>query len=284
MNEEMKTRSIRADEETLDKFKALSESFGNQGECLASLIKAYEVSKAKSVLSDVKTNIADYESHINAIQDIFLSLLESLQNTETRIRNDYAVRLDADAKTILDLQIRLDKALEKSEKMSAEVESLNEDNSSYIKQMADLDSLNNNYIDQLNDKKEIINSLNAQLSDYLRIKDEYETKNQIIADFKAERAEQAAELKRLESEIDKLKAEQETHKKQAEIEKQAEIDKLKTEIETLKKQFELDKQIAVTEVKAEYLEKLERVREEKEKILAELHESERQRKEQEINK
>lgn len=261
MNEEMKTRSIRADEETLDKFKALSEEFNNQGDCLASLIKAYEVNKAKSVLSDVRTNISDYESHINAIQDIFLSLLESLQNTETRIRNDYSIRLDADAKTISDLQSRLDKALEKAEKMAAEVESLNEENDSYIKQIAELDSLNDNYIDQLNDKKSIIDSLNAQLSDYLRIKDEYETKNQIISDFKQERAEQAAEIKSLNAEIDKLKA----------------------AIETTKKQAELDKQIAVNEVKAEYLEKLERVREEKEKLLADFHESERQHKEQEIN-
>lgn len=260
MNEEMKTRSIRADEETLDKFKALSENFGNQGECLASLIKAYEVNKAKSVLSDVKTSIADYESHINAIQDIFLSLLESLQNTETRIRNDYSIRLDADAKTISDLQSRLDTAIAKAEKMAAEVESLNEENDSYIKQIAELDCLNDNYIDQLNDKKSIIDSLNTQLSDYLRIKDEYETKNQIIADFKQERAEQAAEIKSLNAEIDKLKA----------------------AIETTKKQAELDKQIAVNEVKAEYLEKLERVREEKEKLLADFHESERQHKEQEI--
>ena len=162
MNEEMKTRSIRADEETLDKFKALSENFGNQGECLSSLIKAYEVNKAKSILSDVRTNISDYESHINAIQDIFLSLLESLQNTETRIRNDYSIRLDADAKTISDLQSRLDKALEKAEKMAAEVESLNEENDSYIKQIAELDCLNDNYIDQINDKKSIFHESERQ--------------------------------------------------------------------------------------------------------------------------
>lgn len=248
MAEEMKTRSIRADEETLDKFKALSENFENQGECLSSLIKAYEVNKAKSVLSDVRTNISDYESHINAIQDIFISMLESMQNTDIRVRNEYAVRLDADAKTITDLQNRLTESeaeLENAQNLldinSASLAQLREQNKKADEQINSLQS-------QIRDKKDIIDSLNIQLSDYLKIKDEYETKNQIIADFKLERAEQTAEIKSLK----------------------AEIDKLNTAIETNKKQYELDKQIAVNEIKSKYMDKLENLRTEKDNLISEI--------------
>lgn len=44
--QDTKVRSIRADEQTYDKFKALSSEFDNQGDCLSQLIAAYEVSKA----------------------------------------------------------------------------------------------------------------------------------------------------------------------------------------------------------------------------------------------
>ena len=244
----MKTRSIRADEETLDKFKALSEEFNNQGDCLASLIKAYEVNKAKSVLSDVRTNISDYESHINAIQDIFISMLESMQNTDIRVRNEYAVRLEADAKTITDLQNRLTESeaeLENAQNLldinSASLAQLREQNIKADEQINSLQS-------QIRDKKEIIDSLNLQLSDYIKIKDEFETKNQIIADFKLERAEHTAEIKSLNAEIDKLNA----------------------AIETNKKQYELDKQIAINEIKSEYMDKLENLRAEKDKLISEI--------------
>lgn len=248
MAEEMKTRSIRADEETLDKFKTLSEEFNNQGDCLASLIKAYEVSKAKSVLSDVKTNIADYESHINAIHDIFISLLESMQNTDTRVRNEYAVRLDADAKTISDLQSRLTESEAELENAQNLIDINSESLAQLREQNKKADEQINSLQSQIRDKKEIIDSLNLQLSDYIKIKDEFETKNQIIADFKLERAEHTAEIKSLNSEIDKLKA----------------------AIETTKKQAELDKQIAVNGIKSEYMDKLENLRTEKDNLISEI--------------
>ena len=241
MAEEMKTRSIRADEETLDKFRALSEEFNNQGDCLASLIKAYEVNKAKSVLSDVRTNISDYESHINAIQDIFISMLESMQNTDARVRNEYAVRLDTDAKTISDLQNRLDAAIAKSENKDNVINNLDNEKQTLLDQIETLTKVNDNLSGQISDKKDIIDSLNIQLSDYLKIKDEFETKNQIIADFKLERAEQTAEIK-----------------------------SLKAELETTRKQHELDKQIAINGIKSEYMDKLEQVRAEKDKLISEI--------------
>lgn len=248
MAEEMKTRSIRADEETLDKFKALSEEFNNQGECLSSLINAYEIAKAKNTLTNMQTDIEDYESHISAIQKAFLHVLELNENTEVRCREELRSLLDSKDKTITDLQNRLDAAIAKSENAEQDHKTLEKENELLSEKIEKLTKDNDNLNDQIKDKKEIIDSLNVQLADYIKIKDEFETKNQIIADFKLERAEHTAEIKSLEAEIDKLNA----------------------AIETNKKQAELDKQIAVNEIKSEYMDKLEQVRTEKDNLISEI--------------
>ena len=248
MAEEMKTRSIRADEETLDKFRALSEEFNNQGECLSSLINAYEIAKAKNTLTNMQTDIEDYESHISAIQKAFLHVLELNENTEVRCREELRSLLDSKDKTISDLQNRLDAAIAKSENKDNVINNLDNEKQTLLDQIETLTKVNDNLSGQISDKKDIIDSLNIQLSDYIKIKDEYETKNQIIADFKLERAEHTAEIKSLNAEIDKLNA----------------------AIETNKKQYELDKQIAVNEIKSEYMDKLEQVRTEKDNLISEI--------------
>lgn len=105
-NQEIKVRSIRADESTYEKFKALSAEFENQGDCLTQLIVAYEISKAKHILVDMQTDIADYESHISSIQQAFLHVLELNNNTEQRIRQEFIDRLTSKDKLIVSLQER----------------------------------------------------------------------------------------------------------------------------------------------------------------------------------
>ena len=108
-NQEIKVRSIRADETTLDKFKALSAEFESQGDCLSQLITAYEINNAKHILTDVKADIADYESHINSIQQAFLHVLELNSNAEKRIRQEFNDLLCSKDSQIISLQERADK-------------------------------------------------------------------------------------------------------------------------------------------------------------------------------
>ena len=108
-NQEIKVRSIRANEATLDKFKSLSSEFESQGDCLSQLITAYEISNAKHILTDVKADIADYESHINSIQQAFLHVLELNSNAEKRIRQEFNDLLCSKDSQIISLQERADK-------------------------------------------------------------------------------------------------------------------------------------------------------------------------------
>lgn len=105
-----KIRSIRADDETLEKFKVLSESFANQGEALAALIGAWEIQQAKTVITERASDISDFDSHIQAAQAAYLHALELNENVEGRIRQEFRVMLESKDKTIADLQVQLEQA------------------------------------------------------------------------------------------------------------------------------------------------------------------------------
>ncbi len=107
-NNSMKTRSIRADETVLNKFKELSEQFDNQSDCLNSLITAYELNNSKHILTEVKTDITDFETHLNSIQQAFLHALELNAGAEERIRQEFKRQLESKDNSIINLQEQLE--------------------------------------------------------------------------------------------------------------------------------------------------------------------------------
>lgn len=121
----MKTRSIRASEEVLNKFKEVSESFDNQSDCLEQLITAYELNNSKGTLTDLKADISDFESHINSIQQSYIHILELNSNTEERIRQEFKRQLDSKDNTIIDLQKQISEAKEKVINADAALEEIN---------------------------------------------------------------------------------------------------------------------------------------------------------------
>lgn len=257
---EMKTRSIRADETTLEKFKALSESFDNQGECLSQLITAYEISNAKHTLTDMKTDIADYESHIQSIQEAFLHVLELNNNAEQRIRQEYAALLQSKDKTIADLQSRSEE-LEKEaaaakEKAREEIElkemtvGLERDARKAAEKEADmLRSSNIDYMEKAKLHEQLAEERAAEVS---RLKEEL------------------AELKPVKEKLSFLQAEHSTQAEQLQKLKET-INKMETEAEYSKKIAAAELKAAIAETKAEYTERLEKLRTEKEELLERLN-------------
>ena len=104
MNENKRV-TFRLNEEEVEKFKAFSEEQGiNQAEAFAKLIKTMELSKAKSIVSDRTKEIESIESHLNAIQSIYLTALEINQNAECVIKENYSKELNSKDQTIIDMQ------------------------------------------------------------------------------------------------------------------------------------------------------------------------------------
>lgn len=78
--------AIRAYEETKAKFKAIAETFENNGIALESLLNAYEMQTAKDTLTVRRTDIEDFDIHLQAISSAFLYSLEITENTTERVR------------------------------------------------------------------------------------------------------------------------------------------------------------------------------------------------------
>ena len=114
--DELKTRSFRVSEEVSTKLKALCENFDNQNSALSALLNAYEMQNAKATLTDRQTDIADYDTHIQAIQSAFLRSLEINENAEKRIKTEFINLLNSKDQTILQLQTEKAQADEQVEK------------------------------------------------------------------------------------------------------------------------------------------------------------------------
>ena len=114
--DELKTRSFRVSEEVSTKLKELCENFDNQNSALSALLNAYEVQNAKATLTDRQTDIADYDTHIQAIQSAFLRSLEINENAEKRIKTEFINLLNSKDQTIVQLQTEKAQADEQVEK------------------------------------------------------------------------------------------------------------------------------------------------------------------------
>ena len=242
--------TIRADEEIKAKFKALAENLGNQGTAIESLLNAYEMQNAKDVLTERRTDIEDFDTHLQAISSAFLHSLEITENTTERVKAEFQSRLTSKDLTISDLQERIRQAeqaeqtaREQATAVECELSAMNEQTSIQLASLnTELDSV----------KKALATSI-EQVTDKQSLLDEYRTR--------LEKAEKdVAELPELREKVSVAKqakrtAEQETERLTAEIAKQkAEFE---AQISMLKKEYELEKKSAVLEERQKYAEKIE---------------------------
>lgn len=222
--DELKSRSIRADEVTYEKFKMIAaESFGNQGQCLASLISLYEMEQGKAVITDRKTEIENFQSHMNTLAEMFVSSLQLNQDAEIRVRSNYEALLNSKDMIIADVQdqitnvksehkINLDKVNKSVEEVAQLKKSLNTLSEEYntkqaewkeilydknllITALEDREFKNKNKITEL---EEIENKYNDKLEEIERL-------NRINDEYLNEKIKLGSELKDKNTEISNLK-------------------------------------------------------------------------------
>ena len=84
---EKKVRSIRADDETFQKFRTLCEEWGGQSEAFNALISAYELAQAKKLLSGQADSISDFQAKGIFFGRFFIVLLFKLDISFILIKN-----------------------------------------------------------------------------------------------------------------------------------------------------------------------------------------------------
>lgn len=242
--------TIRTDEEIKAKFKALAENLGNQGTALESLLNAYEMQNAKDVLTERKTDIEDFDTHLQAISSAFLHSLEITENTTERVRAEFQSRLESKDLTISDLQERIRQAeqaeqtaREQATAVECELSAMNEQTSI---QLANLNS-------ELDSVKKALATATEQVTDKQSLLDEY-----IKRLAKAEKeSDELPELKEKISIAEQAKrtAEQETERLTAELAKQKV--EFEAQINMLKQEHKVDKQSAVLDERQKATERIE---------------------------
>lgn len=256
--------AIRADEETKAKFKAIAETFENNGIALESLLNAYEMQTAKDKLTVRRTDIEDFDIHLQAISSAFLHSLEITENTTERVRAEFQNKLESKDGTISDLQQKLHQAEQAMKTAEEQAESakkeLAETDTRYSVRIQQLENelyTATNAVSQaesaLKDKQTIIDSLTLE---NVKLRDEAQ-RTEI-----AETALKAAEsrIKELESTIDleRQKSANELEKAvlQAERTATAELKKLTDETAKAKEKLlvtiaELNEKVASAQQKSQ---------------------------------
>ena len=133
MNDEVKVRSFRISDSVAEKFKAFCGEFDSQNAALDSLITTYEMQNAKSVLMDRKTEIAEFDTHIQAIQSAFLRSLELNENAEQRVKTEFNSLLSSKDETIMQLQAEKAKAMEQTEQYKTSYDKVVQDTDKQLK-------------------------------------------------------------------------------------------------------------------------------------------------------
>lgn len=133
------TRSFRITEATADKIKEIAaEIGGNQQQTMAKLIESYELQKGKAVLADKRTDIETFESYINAVTRMYMSVLEDNQNVTNLVRAEFEAQLNSKDNVIQDLQKQLANAKETEQEATADAEGLKQENARLNKHIASL--------------------------------------------------------------------------------------------------------------------------------------------------
>ena len=245
MNEELKVRSFRLSEEVFEKIKHLSEDFDNQNAAMESLISAYELQSAKAVLTDRQTDIADYDTHLQAIQSAFLHSLEINENAEKRIRAEFQNLLSSKDEMIMMLQEQLAASKTESAKAALTVQEVTErsdrDSQAAEEQIAEYikraeNAENEKYaairfsesaeaarkelLDILHDTKEQLSMSRTEAVRAIESEKQYEVK---VKELTEQLAEQQRRAERAETELEKQKVMAEMAAERAEVAKQQAI-------------------------------------------------------------
>lgn len=121
---ESKTHTIRASEDTIERFKALCGEFKNADEAVQALVNAYALAEAKNVLAGQETCVNDFQSHVDSLVRAYISALDLTANTENRIRGEFRERLESKDKTIMSLQDQLAEAKKTAEAATLTVQEI----------------------------------------------------------------------------------------------------------------------------------------------------------------
>lgn len=253
---EKKVRSIRADEATFNRFKEICERTGGQQEALTALISCFELDQAKSILQGQATLIDDFKSRIDGVVGAYINALELSANAEERIRAEFRLNIDTQAKTIADLQ-------EKNEKLNL---ALSNAQAEFDETITSKDSAISELTAEYNTASERATTADKQREQAEQIANMATEQVQTLKTAIDELKDKADKSDSYKSELEKLQKQVSELTAQAE---KAEQERKDTE-ERYKHDIEVAVKVAVADTKEQYQAKIEEMQKEHAKQIADL--------------
>lgn len=86
--------NVRVSEETKERFREISAEFNNQTSAMEALVATFQLAKCSQTLPDNARTIDDVQTHLYSIERCVISLVESIGNSDKRIRMEYAQEIE----------------------------------------------------------------------------------------------------------------------------------------------------------------------------------------------
>lgn len=217
--------SFRADDETKKRFEEASTEFENKNIFMQTLLNLYSMDKAGATLSGQETSIKNFQSLVNSLVKEYTHSLELTANAENRVRDEFIVQLESKDSVISDLQKRLAETEQTAEQTVSEVANLKEQLQQKSEAVTTADEKVKQLEESLADKQTIIEGKDKTI---ITMTEEINSLKDKIENAEAVQNENSTliiQLEELRKEYDSYKRQTELEKQTAEIQKQAEIAK-----------------------------------------------------------
>lgn len=267
-SKELKPRSFRIDDTTIEKFKEISNTIGgNQQETLAKLIEAFEFQSGKAVLTEKKADIEQFEKYITAITRMYMGSLEDNQNITKTVRTEFDALLTSKDAVIQDLQEKLTAAKQVKEDATMKARTHADENARLHEV---IDSLNHEYNTKMDDLQSMLfdkDNLNKALTDSCN---ELKAKIEGIRESAEQSAAFKKELEQLKREHEKIILKQSDLEKQMQQEQAAHaqtvLDLKQHEADALerqKEQLQIAQEKAILQIEKSYQKQIQKLKADK---------------------
>lgn len=265
---ELRPRSFRIDDTTIEKFKEISNTIGgNQQETLAKLIEAFEFQSGKAVLTEKKADIEQFEKYITAITRMYMGSLEDNQNITKTVRTEFDALLTSKDAVIQDLQEKLTAAKQVKEDATMKARTHADENARLHEV---IDSLNHEYNTKMDDLQSMLfdkDNLNKALTDSCN---ELKAKIEGIRESAEQSAAFKKELEQLKREHEKIILKQSDLEKQMQQEQAAHaqtvLDLKQHEADALerqKEQLQIAQEKAILQIEKSYQKQIQKLKADK---------------------
>lgn len=227
-------RSFRLTDDVMAKFQEFQKELGyTQDQALSTLVRSFEMEKAKNEIPDRETEIRNFQMKANELVEAFLHSLQLNLDAETRIRGEVALQLQTKDNTIIDLQGKVKAQTEKIAELRAATEEAEKRVKLAEQAAKEAEKRAVSLEEKAKDKEDINIMLTGKLAQAESKLDGYDQLKESEADLKEKLREAVREIKETKREVE-IAGERAVL--QAEKEKNVELKELYNQILELQKE------------------------------------------------